>query len=129
MIHVVAALISRNNSFLLAQRIKGELKDKWEFPGGKVEQGETEFEAIEREIYEELNIKVTAEEKISSFHHKYPFAEIKLSLIKCNISDNDNELVLKGSHTKFAWITYSDNIDLAPLDSKIFGYLKNHYDF
>lgn len=127
MVNVVGALIIRDKYLLLAKRIKGELKDKWEFPGGKIEQGESEFDAIEREIYEELNINVVAVQKISTFHHKYPFADISLSLIKCKYSEGRSQLILKGSHSKINWFTFNDEIDLAPLDAKIFRYLKRLY--
>ena len=57
-IRVVAALIETNGRILIAQRLKGHLAGKWEFPGGKVENGETDEKAIVREIYEEFGISI-----------------------------------------------------------------------
>lgn len=57
-IHVVAAIIRDNNKIFTTQRGYGEFKDEWEFPGGKMEQGETPQEALKREILEELNTEI-----------------------------------------------------------------------
>ena len=128
MIKVLGALIVVINKILLAQRSHGELKGMWEFPGGKIEDGETEALAIKREILEELGLEINAGKIIKVFKHKYPFSEIELSLIKCTLNDEQQIIDLKGSHEKFDWVDYNtNNIELAPLDEKIFKYLKENY--
>ncbi len=128
MIIVVGALIVQGGKFLLAERSHGELKGKWEFPGGKLEKGETEEEALVREIEEELGVQVVIEEKIKVFTHKYSFGDIHLTLLRCNLSDDVQHIGLRGSHEKFDWVDYNTrDINFAPLDRKIFTYLKKHY--
>jgi 8-oxo-dGTP diphosphatase len=128
MLNVVAALIISNNQFLLAQRIKGELKDFWEFPGGKVEKNESMQEAIIREVKEELGSEVDIVNRVSTFNYKYPFATIKLTLFHCRIKSSTKDLIIGDSHNKIAWVDYNEsNLELAPLDKKIFDYLKKNY--
>jgi mutator protein MutT len=66
MIDVVAAVICRKGTFLIALRRGGELPGKWEFPGGKVEPGENHREALEREIFEEFSARVRTEDFVAS---------------------------------------------------------------
>lgn len=74
MITVVAALINKNNKFLIAKRSTGskELIGKWEFPGGKVETNENEMDAIEREIKEEFELNIKAKKFLTNNIYKYP---------------------------------------------------------
>jgi len=124
MIYVVAALIKKNEDFLIAQRARGELKGFWEFPGGKIEADETQEEAIIREIEEELGIIVTPQRVIKTFNYKYSFAKIKLTLIKCSF-DNTQKINLVDSHADYEWVnTSATNTNFAPLDQKMFEYLK-----
>lgn len=83
-IQVVGAAIIRNkNELLCAQRGYGSLIGKWEFPGGKVEKGETDQQALAREIKEELNIEVEVEELIDENYNEYPDKNINLKVYKC----------------------------------------------
>lgn len=128
MLNVVAALITSKNKLLLAQRSKGNLKDYWEFPGGKVEEGETERAAIVREVQEELGTQVEIVKEISVFEYTYSFAEIRLKLFHCKVKGSLKNLAVHDSHKKIIWVTYKDTeFKLAPLDEKIFNYLKNNY--
>lgn len=126
MINVVAAYITSNNKFLITKRAKGELKGLWEFPGGKVEKDESSFAAIEREIKEELNIEILPQKELQIFTHNYPFAEIHLNLIHCDLPSNQT-ITSDGSHTKYSWVTLAKtrNKKFAPLDEKIINYLKS----
>lgn len=84
-IQVVGAAIIRNkNELLCAQRGYGSLIGKWEFPGGKVEKGETDQQALVREIKEELNIDVQVEELIDENYNEYPDKNINLKVYRCN---------------------------------------------
>lgn len=123
-ISVVGALIVDVDRFLVAQRAKGELAGYWEFPGGKLEEGETDFEAIEREIREELGITVEAKTEVSKFEHEYPFALIKLTLITCHVNSARESMTMDGSHLAVKWIDVTeDNLTFAPLDEKIHAYI------
>jgi len=71
-IEVVAAVIKKDNKYFAAQRKdEGELARKWEFPGGKVEKGETPKEALKREIKEELNVEIKVTEFVTTVVHEY----------------------------------------------------------
>lgn len=123
-IAVVGALLVNKNKFLVAQRAKGALAGFWEFPGGKIEEGESVFEAIEREIREELGVAVEAKTEVSTFEHEYPFALIKLTLITCHLKSEKENIVLDGSHLAVKWIdTTEKGLTFAPLDQKIFEYV------
>jgi 8-oxo-dGTP diphosphatase len=84
MILVSAGLIFKNSSLLITQRPAGKHGAfKWEFPGGKVEDDEDPRECLEREIQEELGIKVKAENIIETIHHRYPDRSVLLLFYRC----------------------------------------------
>ncbi len=87
MINVVAALIEQDGKILIAKRATGDpyVFGKWEFPGGKVKENETEKAAIEREIKEEFEIDVKACELISSSIYVYSTKTVNLKLYRCNL--------------------------------------------
>lgn len=118
-IKVAAALIKINGKILLARRAKGELKDYWEFPGGKIEDRETPQETIIREIKEEMNLEVHPINIAGTFRHEYDFALIEMTLIECEITGKE-KIVLDGSHSEYKWVDVkNEKINLTPLDSKI----------
>jgi 8-oxo-dGTP diphosphatase len=124
-ISVVAALIYQKDQVLIAKRSKGKLTGKWEFPGGKIESGETHFTAIEREISEELGWKVVANKEIMSFEHRYNFGLVHLVLIECKIINKRDNNCSDISHSEVMFCNPSihPKITLAPLDRKIMDYL------
>ena len=71
-VKVVAAIILDNNKIFATQRGYGEFKDGWEFPGGKIEEGETPEEALVREISEELDTKIRVDEKVETVESNFP---------------------------------------------------------
>ena len=85
MITVVAALINKNGKYLIAKRSTGSIDvlGKWEFPGGKVENNESEKHAIEREIKEEFDMNVKAIKFLISNVCEYPSKTIDLRLYEC----------------------------------------------
>lgn len=103
MINVVAAVImNEQNEVLIAKRSLNKSQGGlWEFPGGKIENGETEKEAIEREIYEELNVKIKAQVVLGSNVFNYPDKDVNLIAIFCQIVGG--ELVLK-EHIDAKWL-------------------------
>lgn len=101
MIKVVCAIIEFENKILIAQRSETmSLPLKWEFPGGKVEEDENKKEALEREIFEELNMKIIVNEALTSVEHHYPNFSIRLYPFRCSVKSKD---FLKKEHKEIKW--------------------------
>jgi 8-oxo-dGTP diphosphatase len=71
-VEVVAALITQNETVLIAQRKTGEFSGMWEFPGGKIELGESHSDALKREILEELNLPISVDDYLTTVEYDYP---------------------------------------------------------
>lgn len=125
MIKVVAALIENDNKVLLARRSTGDINvlGKWEFPGGKVEQDENEFDAIEREIKEEFELTIKAKEFLISNVCEYPTKVVDLRLYKCDYVSGDFNL---HDHSEYKWVGKEELLeyDLAPADIPLAEYVK-----
>lgn len=120
MIEVVAGIIYKDNKFLIAQRnLKKAQGGLWEFPGGKVEKGETYEEALIREIREEFNADIEVEEYVGENIHHYPEKDIKLIFYKAKLLSDNIELI---EHEDFRWITKQDKnkFKFAGADEKVF---------
>ena len=106
MTQVVAAVIKKNNYFLIVKRNrKKHLGLKWEFPGGKVQENETFEEALIREIKEELNIKISLQDKIAEEKYKDEKIDIVLHYFLCTQEDGNIEL---NEHEDLAWVEKKD---------------------
>lgn len=101
-IDVVGAVIVREDKILCAKRGYGKQKDKWEFPGGKVEKDETPEEALKREIKEELDIDIEVQKYIASDVFSYPEITINLSLFYCKIISG---AIHDEEHSLLKWCT------------------------
>ena len=125
MIKVVAALIENNNKILLAKRSTGDINvfGKWEFPGGKVEQNENEFDAIEREIKEEFELTIKARKFITNNVCEYPTKIVDLRLYKCDYISGKFNL---HDHSEYKWVNKEELLkyDLAPADIPLAEYVK-----
>jgi 8-oxo-dGTP diphosphatase len=122
-IEVVAAVIKYKNLYLLVQRpFKGEVGGKWEFPGGKIEPGETHSDALLREIKEELNMSISVSNHILTKLHSYNTFNLKIHFYECNVSNN--ELQLK-EHLNFVWVekTQINFYELASADVEVVALL------
>ena len=84
-IKVVAAIIIDNRKVFATQRGYGEFKDGWEFPGGKIEEGETAREAIVREIREELDTEIQVEELLDTVEYDYPKFHLSMDCFICTV--------------------------------------------
>ncbi|PKG53291.1 (deoxy)nucleoside triphosphate pyrophosphohydrolase [Olleya sp. 1-3] len=118
-IHVTCAIIQFGDKTLAVQRSKTmKLPLKWEFAGGKIEEGETEIECIEREISEELNIKIEVKERLTPVTHQYP--NLKIKLIPFITEYLSGELELR-EHCNFLLADKNDliNLDWAEADLPI----------
>lgn len=125
MIKVVAALIENDNKILLAKRSTGDINvlGKWEFPGGKVELDENEFDAIEREIKEEFELTIKAREFITNNVCEYPTKIVDLRLYKCDYVSGGFNL---HDHSEYKWVDKEDLLgyDLAPADIPLAEYVR-----
>lgn len=101
-IKVVAAIIKDDNKIFATQRGYGEFKGGWEFPGGKIEEGETPQEALVREIKEELDTVIEVGELIDTVEFDYPAFHLSMDCFWCKIVSGD--LVLK-EHKAARWLT------------------------
>lgn len=89
MVEVVAGFIIKDGKVILAKRKKGDpLEGLWEFPGGKVEEGESLFDAIKREMIEELNIRINPIKVLTEIVHNYPHISFRMYLILGTTEDN-----------------------------------------
>jgi 8-oxo-dGTP diphosphatase len=124
MIQVVCAVILRDEKVLIAQRSeKMKLPLKWEFPGGKLKQGENEKQAIIREIKEELDIEILPIKRISSNIHDYGLFNIKLIAYLCDYVSGEIKLL---EHKDFKFLDFENlmDYDLAEADIPFIKNLK-----
>ncbi len=123
MINVVAAIIKKNDRFLIVQRNrKKHLGLKWEFPGGKVMEGESFEEALLREIKEELNIIIILQDKIAEEKYKDEKIDLVLHYYLCNEKSGTIKL---NEHEDLAWVEKKDfdKYDFAEGDRNILSLL------
>lgn len=92
-IKVVAAVIHKNDKIFATARGYGELKGLWEFPGGKIENGETPQQALVREIQEELDTKITVGNLIETIEYDYSTFHLSMDCFWCSIVDGDLKLL------------------------------------
>lgn len=121
---VTAAIIINNNKILIAQRGANEkLAGKWEFPGGKIELGETPQQCLKREIKEELEVDIEVGNYLDESIYTYPNGEIKLMAYFATIVGGN---IMLSVHDKVEWITISkiDKYDFAPADIPLVKKLK-----
>lgn len=115
-IEVVAAMIEKDGNILLAQRgAGGDQAGRWEFPGGKVESGETQQQALARELHEELGILANVGSYVAS--HQWSQGERIIRLHAWRVASFCGELQLR-CHAQWIWVTpqQAQNYDLAPAD-------------
>lgn len=100
-IEVVAAIIKKEDKIFITKRSYGEFKDMWEFPGGKIEAGETREEALVREIKEELELDINKLEYLTTVEYDYPNFHLTMDCFICEICGG--ELVLN-AHNDAKWV-------------------------
>ena len=101
-IRVVAAVIKDGDKIFATERGYGDFKGGWEFPGGKIEAGETPQEALKREIKEELDVDIEVHDLIETVEYDYPEFHLSMDCFWCEIING--ELVLK-EHQAARWLT------------------------
>lgn len=114
-IRVVAAVVSRNGRYLITQRrAHAVLPLLWEFPGGKVESGETDLEALRRELSERLGVEADVGARISRTECAYEHYDVELTLYECIVRGPLRALAVHA----FRWVTSEefDQYDFTPAD-------------
>lgn len=102
---VVAAVVKDGDKYLCMQRCRSRLpyiSEHWEFPGGKVEQGESYHEALIREIKEEMDWDIYVGRKLGSITHEYPDFHVKLTAFLCKGGDGEFKML---EHLDYKWLT------------------------
>lgn len=122
-INVVAAIIRDRDRILATQRGYGEFKDGWEFPGGKVEPGESPQQALAREIREELDMEIAVGDYLMTVEYDYPDFHLSMQCYWCRIVEGTP--ILK-EHEAAKWLGLHDlgTVDWLPADQEIIAYLE-----
>ena len=124
-VKVVAAIIIKNNKIFSTQRGYGEFKGGWEFPGGKVEQNETNEMALVREIKEELETTIQVEKYFDTVEHDYDSFHLSMDCYICSIKEGD--LILK-EHEAAKWLSSEElnSVNRLPADISLVDSLRNY---
>ena len=123
-VEVVAAVIKKDNLLFATQRGYGEFKDKWEFPGGKIENGESDEEALVREIKEELNASISVDSFIDTVEWDYPTFHLVMNVYLCHLNNPHLELL---EAEKASWLS-KENLESdnwLPADAQLISKLKS----
>lgn len=124
-IDVTAGIIWKNGKFLITQRKSDDptIPGLWEFPGGKIEEGETAEECLAREIVEELDLEVAVNDQILVNKHEYPSKTIRLHFFNCEYVSGKLKL---NDHDDAKWINGEEikEYEFAPADIPILEQLK-----
>ena len=122
-IEVVAAVIFDGTKILATRRGSGNMAGQWEFPGGKIEPGETHQEALKREIMEELGIIISPDSFLLTIEYDYPEFHLVMHCYKCTILFGAPRLLM---HSSAMWISPQelDNLNWLPADIQVVDYLK-----
>ncbi len=125
-IEVVAAIIRKKDKVFATQRGYGEWKDWWEFPGGKMEQGETPEEALKREICEELSAEINVDELFSTVDYDYPKFHLTMHCYLCTLLKDAMHL---NEHESARWLSKDelDTVKWLPADKILIEQLKSHF--
>jgi 8-oxo-dGTP diphosphatase len=125
MINVSAAVIVQENKILICQRPEGKnCALLWEFPGGKIEAGETAEVCVIRECQEELGIEIEVQKSLGDISYKYPDVTVHIQFFICKIIDGE---IKKKEHKDIKWILIKDlsQYDFCPADKEIIKSLEN----
>ena len=121
-VEVVAAVIERDGKIFATQRGYGEYKDWWEFPGGKIEPGETQCEALKREIMEELNTEINIDKFLLTINYDYPNFHLTMHCFLCSVISGNLELL---EHENARWLSPSElkSVEWLPADIEVLDFI------
>lgn len=122
-IEVVAAIIQKEDKIFATQRGYGQWKDWWEFPGGKIETGETPEEALKREIREELSTEINIDKFFYTVNYDYPKFHLTMHCYLCSLQ---NVAMHLNEHEAARWLTKNElpSVKWLPVDIEIIKKLK-----
>ena len=123
-IEVVAAIIRKGDKIFATQRGYGEWKDWWEFPGGKMEAGETPEEALKREIREKLSTEISVDECLYTVDYDYPQFHLTMHCYLCSLMTDSLHL---NEHEAAKWLSKDElgNVKWLPADVKVVEVIKS----
>jgi 8-oxo-dGTP diphosphatase len=124
---VVAAVIERHDRFLVTRRQDGvHLAGFWEFPGGKVADGESHTEALRREIHEELDVEIVVRELVLETSHEYPDRVVTLFFYRCDLIGSPQPMIGQ----EMAWVARNElpSLNFPPADDELIRRLKARRD-
>ena len=122
--HVVAAIIRRGNRIFATQRGYGKYKDKWEFPGGKIEKDEAPGDALKREIREELNAEIRVGDLLVTVEYDYPDFHLSMDCFPAELEDGSEMRLLE--HEAAKWLAHDElySVDWLPADIEVLEAIK-----
>ena len=122
-IEVVAAIICKGDKVFATQRGYGEFKDWWEFPGGKMEPGETPEQALVREIREELSAEISVDRFLCTVDYDYPAFHLTMHCYYCHLIDDALHL---NEHEAARWLGMDelDSVSWLPADVMVVNEMK-----
>jgi len=122
-INVAAAIIIKDGKVFATQRGYGDYKDWWEFPGGKLEAGESYEEALAREIREELHAEIRIDRLLHTVEYDYPRFHMIMKCFICGLVSEEMELV---EHEAAAWLGHDDlrSVKWLPSDIEVIDILE-----
>ncbi|MBO7426254.1 MAG: (deoxy)nucleoside triphosphate pyrophosphohydrolase [Clostridiales bacterium] len=123
-IKVVAAIISKGDRIFATQRGYGDFKDGWEFPGGKVEPGESSKEALVREIREELDADINVGDLLTTVEYDYPQFHLSMDCFWATLVEGSEMKLLE--HEAAKWLTRDqlDSVEWLPADTAVIDIIK-----
>ena len=124
-VKVVAAIITKNGKLFATQRGYGDFKDGWEFPGGKVEQGESPEQAIIREIKEELGADIKVTGFLTTVKHDYPTFHLSMDCFWAELKEGTSVELLEHEAAKWLSLDSLDEVDWLPADIKVVEAIKD----
>jgi 8-oxo-dGTP diphosphatase len=123
-INVVAAVIRQGEKIFVTQRGYGDYKDGWEFPGGKIEAGETPQAALTREIREELDAEIIVGEHLVTVEQDYPDFHLSMQCFWAELVEGSHMKLLEHEAAKWLSVDELDSVDWLPADITVVKAIK-----